>query len=183
MAATQLAACSGQTAALAASDAPTPTIMRAPTPSAPNPGDRADRAIAGTPLAQAAVPLAGAASLQRRLEQAAVLFILLMQLVLYSRVADSLTPRQHAHQAALASLRIGGLLLATYLPPQSWQRWRVCLIGAMRISIALIPSQKSSSVSVDGPAFSCLLTASQGLHMAALVAAPATACCEQHFLP
>jgi hypothetical protein len=97
------------------------------------------------------VPLAGAASLQRRLEQAAVLFILLMQLVLYSRVAGSLTARQHAHQAALASLRIVGLLLAIYLPPQSWQRWRVCLIGAFRITIALIPSQTSSSVSMKLP--------------------------------
>ena len=168
----EMAAGSRQTSPQEAGAAHTPSTARTSTSSAPKPGDRAGDS---TPLAQAAVPLAGAASLQRRLEQAAVLFILLMQLVLYSRVADSLTPRQHAHQAALASLRIGGLLLATYLPPQSWQRWRVCLIGAMRISIALIPSQKSSSVSVDGPALSCLLTASQGLHMAALVATPATA--------
>lgn len=87
--------------------------------------------------------------LMRRGEQATTLFSLLLQLALYSRSAFTLTAQQHLHQFALLLLRGVCLAAATLLPTKVWLRWRVPLIAALRLSIALVPSQRSAQVRLD----------------------------------
>ena len=84
--------------------------------------------------------------LMRRGEQATTLFSLLLQLLLYSRSAFTLTARQHLHQFALLLLRGVCLAAATLLPTKASIRWRVPLIATLRLSIALVPSQRSARV-------------------------------------
>ena len=68
-----------------------------------------------TPALRAAVqaPPVMAAPLLRRLDQAAILFSLLVQLVLYVRSASTRSAGQHGQHAVLAALRIVGLAVAS----------------------------------------------------------------------
>lgn len=99
--------------------------------------------VSGRPATAAADPLPLHMRLMRRGEQATTLFSMLLQLALYSRSAFTLTARQHLHQFALLLLRGVCLAAATLLPTKAW------LIAALRLSIALVPSQRSAQVRLD----------------------------------
>ncbi|KAL4448423.1 hypothetical protein ABPG75_005642 [Micractinium tetrahymenae] len=80
----------------------------------------------------------------RRVEQAVILFSLLLQLALYRRAAFDLTAQQHFHQGLLLALRCICLWAFTCLPSRAWLRYRVLLIASLRIAIATVPAQRTA---------------------------------------